>query len=118
MRARATDLDERLKTLEKAVISLQEENKELKSQLGWDGKAPLVVAKPGGKESKITIGGLVHGQAEFGGTPDARFSGIEDRALLRRARVSPRPRQPASMSAEVSWKTSISKSKRTSVPTR
>lgn len=83
-----TNVEDRLKSLEQAIKSLQAENKDLKSQLGWDGKAPLVVAKPGGKESKLTLGGLFQGQAEFGGVPDARFTGIEDRALLRRARVN------------------------------
>lgn len=83
-----TNVEDRLKTLEQAIKSLQQENKDLKTQLGWDGKAPLVVAKAAGKESKLTLGGFVQGQAEFGGVPDARFAGIEDRALLRRARVN------------------------------
>lgn len=83
-----TNVDERLKSLEQSVKTLQQENKDLKSQLGWDGKNALVVVKPCGKESKITLGGLLQAQAEFGNTPDARFSGIEDRFLLRRARVN------------------------------
>lgn len=83
-----TNVEDRLKTLEQSVKSLQAENKDLKTQLGWDGKSPLVFVKPGGKESKITLGGFVQGQAEFGGVPDARFAGIEDRFLLRRARVN------------------------------
>ena len=74
-----TNVEDRLKSLEQSMKALEQENKELKTQLGWDGKSPLVVVKPGGKESKITLGGFVHGQGEFGGTPDARFAGINDR---------------------------------------
>ena len=83
-----TNVEDRLKSLEQSMKALEQENKELKTQLGWDGKSPLVVVKPGGKESKITLGGFVHGQGEFGGTPDARFAGINDRFYLRRARVN------------------------------
>jgi len=36
----------------------------------------------------VTLGGFVQGQAEFGNVPDARYTGIEDRFLLRRARVN------------------------------
>jgi len=86
--AAETNVNDRLKALEDAVQTLQQENKDLKSQLGWDGKSPLVVAKAAGKETRLVLGGLVQGQAEFGGVPDSRFIGIEDRALLRRARVS------------------------------
>ena len=83
-----TNVEERLKALEQSVKTLQAENKDLKSQLGWDGKAPLVLVKAGGKEAKLTLGGFVQGQGEFGDVPDARFAGIEDRFLLRRARVN------------------------------
>jgi phosphate-selective porin OprO/OprP len=60
----------------------------LKEQLGWDGKSPLTVVKAAGKEQKLAIGGFVHAHAEFGGAPDARFNGINNRVLLRRTRIT------------------------------
>ena len=86
--APAPTLEERMNALEKNLQSLQKENADLKTQLGYDGKAPLVVVKPGGKEKSIKIGGFIQGQVETGDAPDARYTGIEDRALLRRARVN------------------------------
>ena len=80
-------MEDRLKALEGTVQTLQKENKDLKAQLGWDGKSPLVVAKAAGKENKLNIGGYVQANAEFGHAPDSRFTGIEDRFLLRRARL-------------------------------
>jgi phosphate-selective porin OprO and OprP len=78
----------RLTALEKRVEQLETENKQLRGQLGYDGKAPLVVAKPAGKESKISIGGYMQVNAETGGVPDSRWAGINDRVLLRRARLA------------------------------
>ncbi len=60
----------------------------LTQQLGWDGKSPLVVVKAAGKEQKFSIGGFVHAHAEFGDAPDARYTGINDRFLIRRARIT------------------------------
>lgn len=85
--AEATTVEDRLNQLEKTVQSLQKENTDLKTQLGWDGKALPVTVKPAGKESKISIGGYIQAQAEFGDAPDARYTGIEDRFLIRRARL-------------------------------
>ena len=85
----APSVEDRLRVLESNLAKLQKENQALKTQLGWDGKTPLVVAKPGGKESKLVVGGYLQGQAEFGRSPDGRYSsGIGDRFLLRRARVN------------------------------
>jgi phosphate-selective porin OprO/OprP len=86
--ADGTNVEDRLKALESVVDTLQQENKDLKSQLGWDGKSPLVIAKPAGKESKLVLGGYLQAHAEFGSEPDARFAGVEDRFLIRRARVN------------------------------
>ena len=86
--ADALTVEDRLSQLEKTVQALQTENTTLKSQLGVDAKAPLVIVKPAGKESKLNIGGYIQGQAEFGDEPDARFTGIQDRAYLRRARLN------------------------------
>lgn len=86
--AEPLSVEERLSQLENNLQSLQKENAELKSQLGWDGKAPLVVAKPGGKEKNLKVGGYLQANFESGDAPDARFTGIEDRALIRRARIN------------------------------
>ena len=80
-------VEDRLKALENTVQTLQKENKDLKAQLGWDGKSALTVAKPAGKENKLNIGGYIQANAEFGHAPDARFNNIEDRFLIRRARL-------------------------------
>jgi hypothetical protein len=86
--AETSSVEERLNQLEKTVQDLKKENTDLKSQLGWDGKAPLVVVKPGGKENKLKVGGYFQGHFETGDAPDARFAGIEDRAFIRRARLN------------------------------
>lgn len=86
--AAPTTVEERLNALEKNLSAVQKENADLKKQLGWDGKTTLVVAKPAGKESKLNLGGYIQGHAEFGDEPDARFTGIQDRAYLRRARLA------------------------------
>lgn len=94
--SRAADsptVEERLKKLEDQVQGLTTENTHLKKELGYDPKAPFAVVKPAGKEPKITLGGFVQGQAEFGEAPDSRYIGsdgkpIEDRLLLRRTRLN------------------------------
>jgi phosphate-selective porin OprO/OprP len=86
--AEPATVEERLNQLEKTVQTLQKENTDLKTQLGYDGKTPLVVAKAGGKEKTLKVGGYLQGQYETGDSPDARFNGIEDRALIRRARIN------------------------------
>jgi phosphate-selective porin len=86
--ADAPSVDERLKKLESVVDGLQKENADLKKELGYDPKKPATFVKAVGKESKMTLGGFLQLQAEFGDSPDARFNGIEDRFLMRRARVN------------------------------
>ena len=86
--ADAPSVDERLKKLESVVDGLQKENVELKKELGYDPKKPVAFVKSAGKGSKMILGGYLQLQAEFGDSPDARFNGIEDRFLMRRARVN------------------------------
>jgi phosphate-selective porin OprO and OprP len=88
--AETTSVEDRLNQLEKTVQSLQKENADLKTQLGWDTKTQKlpVTVKPAGKESKLSLGGYIQGQAEFGDAADARYTGIEDRILVRRARLT------------------------------
>lgn len=86
--AETPSVDERLKKLEGLVEGLQKENAELKKELGYDPKKPAAFLRAGGKESKMSLGGFVQLQAEFGRAPDGRFNGIEDRFLMRRARVN------------------------------
>lgn len=42
---------------------------------------------PGGKETKLTVGGFIQGQAEGGDAGDQRWVGVNDRFFLRRARI-------------------------------
>lgn len=81
-------MEERLKKLEEQVDGLKNENTQLKKELGYNPNTPLPIIKPAGKGAKMSIGGFIQGQAEFGKAPDARFNGIEDRFLLRRARLN------------------------------
>ncbi len=86
--ADAGSVEERLKKLESQVDGLQKENATLKKELGYDPKAPSTFLKGAGKGNKMTLGGFLQGQAEFGKSPDARFDNVEDRFLLRRARIN------------------------------
>lgn len=104
VRAATPTLEERLARVESALARIEarlgdtvsaselaptlKEFSDLTRQLGWDGKAPLTVVKAAGKEQKLSIGGYVQGNAEFGGAPDSRWIGINNRVLLRRARVT------------------------------
>jgi phosphate-selective porin OprO and OprP len=80
----------RLAALEQKVEKLTDENKQLREQLGYNAKAPapIVVARPAGKESKLSVGGFFHLHGEAGGMPDTRWAGIHDRFLIRRARLA------------------------------
>lgn len=49
--------------------------------------APVFVT-PGGKAAKLTLGGFIQAHFEMGGTPDVRYAGMNDRFLLRRARLN------------------------------
>lgn len=61
---------------------------ELKRQLSWDGQSPLTVVKAAGKEQRLSIGGYLQAQGEFGGAPDSRYAGIANRVQLRRMRLT------------------------------
>lgn len=97
-------VEERLQRIESALARLEarvnntvpadelaptlKEYRELTRQLGWDGKSPITVVKPSGKEKVLSVGGFVQLQGEAGDAPDSRFNGINDRFLIRRARLN------------------------------
>lgn len=87
--AAQTSVEERLNALEARVQELAKENAELKQQLGWKDTKPGVVVQPAGKATRLAVGGFLQAQAEFGGVPDARWSGVtgNDRFFFRRARI-------------------------------
>lgn len=80
-------VEERLKALEQQVQGLARENADLKKQLGWHETTAPALATAGGKEVKLTVGGFLQGQAEFGGAPDPRWNAVHDRFFFRRARL-------------------------------
>jgi phosphate-selective porin OprO and OprP len=80
----AATLEERFAQLEKRLAVVEAENGVLRRQIGT-AESALVTA--GGREKKLSVGGFVHAHFESGEAPDARFAGINDRFLLRRARV-------------------------------
>ena len=80
-------IEERLLALERQVQTLAAENAQLKQQLGWKESTPPVLAQPGGKETKLVVGGFLQGQAEFGHASDTRWNGVKDRFFFRRARI-------------------------------
>ena len=80
-------IEERVKALEEQVQGLATENTQLKQQLGWKGSTAPVFPTPGGKETKLIVGGFLQGQAEFGRATDPRWSGVKDRFFFRRARI-------------------------------
>ncbi len=81
------NIEDRLKKLEDRLDQVQQENVELKKQLGYNVKSPLVLVKPKGKVQNITVGGYIQANAEFGDAPDSRFTDINNRFLVRRARL-------------------------------
>lgn len=83
----APTVEERLKALEEQVQGLATENARLKQQLGWKDTAPPVLPQPGGKETKLVVGGFLQAQAEFGRASDPRWNGVKDRFYFRRARI-------------------------------
>ncbi len=87
--AYTASIEERLAELEKQTARLASENAALKKQLGYsaDGKAPVLVVA-GGKVEKLSLGGFIQTNAEFGDTPDSRWAGENDRFFLRRARIN------------------------------
>jgi phosphate-selective porin OprO and OprP len=86
MAAAPASLEDRVRALETQLAQIAGENAVLKKQLGLDGKTPSAIVTAAGKETKLSIGGYLQGQAEFGDAPDARFA-PGDRFYLRRARV-------------------------------
>ena len=84
--AAPSSLEERLAALEAQVASLADENADLRRQIGAVPTAADQRISPAGKESKLSVGGYLHLQAEAGGSPNARFP-REDRFYLRRARL-------------------------------
>jgi phosphate-selective porin OprO and OprP len=99
-----TSVEERLKRIEAQLERLEsrlndtvsadelaptlKEFSDLTRQIGWDGKAQLTVVKAGGKEQKLSLGGYIQMHGEAGDASDSRFTGINDRVFLRRARVT------------------------------
>jgi len=104
LHAQTPTLEERLARLEAALARLEsrlgdtvsadelaptlKEYGDLTRQIGWDGKSPFTLAKAAGKVQKLSIGGYLQIQGETGDAPDSRFNGINDRFLLRRARLT------------------------------
>ena len=96
--ASAATVEERLAALEKLVTDQAAEITSLKKELGYTKKADApkdapasvapVLVRPAGKETKLAIGGFVQAHAETGGAPDARYTGVSDRFLVRRARLN------------------------------
>ena len=80
-------VEERLRALEQQVQGLAKENADLKKQLGGQESAVPVLRQPGGKETKLVVGGFLQGQAEFGHASDPRWAGVRDRFFFRRARI-------------------------------
>lgn len=83
----APGIEERLQALEQQVQDLAKENADLKQQLGWKGAAAPVLPQPGGKETRLVVGGFLQGQAEFGHASDPRWAAVKDRFFFRRARI-------------------------------
>lgn len=85
----AATVDERLAALERQVVDLAAENQVLRARLtGGSDQAPPVQVRPEGRETGLSLGGLMQVQGESGGAPDARFAGLSDRFQLRRMRVA------------------------------
>ncbi|MBS0662727.1 MAG: hypothetical protein JSR48_05645 [Verrucomicrobia bacterium] len=83
----APTIEERLQALELQVQNLSQENAQLRRELGHKDAAVPVAVAPGGSETKLSIGGFLQGQAEFGRTSDPRWNGVRDRFFFRRARI-------------------------------
>jgi phosphate-selective porin OprO/OprP len=84
--AASTSIEERVAALEQQLATLSAENKILREkQEGKTGALPVTIA---GKESKLALGGFVQLHAESGDAPDSRYSGVQDRLLVRRARLN------------------------------
>ena len=80
--------EERFKKIEDQLTTLRDENQQLRQQLGVESKSPAAFARAAGKEQRFAVGGYLQSQVEFGSAPDNRFAGINDRFLIRRARLN------------------------------
>ena len=87
--APAGSLEARMAALEEQVVQLAGENQALRAKLvsGRDQTGAVVVL-PEGRETKISLGGLMQVQGESSGAPDARYTGISERVQLRRMRIA------------------------------
>lgn len=79
-------LEERVVALEQKLAALSAENAALREA----ARGAPIAAVAGGTESKLVVGGFLHLHAENGAAPDGRFVGINDRFLVRRARLNVR----------------------------
>lgn len=80
-------IEERLRLLENQLQAVARENAELKRSLGWRQDSSLVLPRPAGTEAKLSIGGFLQFQSEFGHAADQRFANLKDRFFFRRARI-------------------------------
>lgn len=82
------EIESRLAALESQLQELRAENSALRRQVE-DRRTglPSVVPQPGGRESRLVVGGFLQPQAEFGAASDSRWRGTNDRIFFRRARL-------------------------------
>lgn len=85
----ADSLETRVALLERQLEALAGQNQVLRERLGTAGdtSAPVQI-RPAGRETGISLGGLMQVQSEHGGAPDSRYHGINDRFQLRRMRLA------------------------------
>lgn len=84
----AADTESRLADLERRLATLEAENAHLRTRLGEPGVAPAPAVAPVPAPTAVrslNVSGYTQLHAEFGGEPDARFTGIADRFFIRRA---------------------------------
>jgi phosphate-selective porin OprO/OprP len=79
-------IEDRVRALETQLAKISQENGDLKKQLGISPKAAPTFVTTQGKETKLSLGGFIQGQAEFGDASDSRTV-AGDRFYLRRARI-------------------------------
>ena len=83
----APSVEERLQALENQVHALAAENLALKRELGWKENVPPVEVRPGANEDRLSVGGFLQAQGEFGRAADPRWNGTNDHFFFRRARI-------------------------------
>jgi len=87
LHAAEVTIEERLRALEQQVQHLAKENSDLKKELGWKDNQVPVLVQPAGKETRLSVGGFLQAQGEFGHAADPRWAGVNDRFYFRRARI-------------------------------